>query len=109
MEEQTVIILGTGSFNTDNDGVHSKGYGSRVSDITVGNINLTSLQNNLNHVIKGLDDVFQALEPNLGGMQLEEMTLKLEISAKGEIGLVGKVEAGASGGITLKYKRIGNE
>ena len=62
--------------------------------------------------MKGVvDDVFTEDAQNTtsetrNGLQLEEITLSVQVNAKGELGILGSGgELGGSGGITLKFAR----
>ena len=68
------------------------------------------LEQNMGHFLSVIGGIFnraeqQAQEKN-SGMQLDEIELSVEISAEGEIKLLGTgVKGGGKGGLTLRFKR----
>lgn len=70
-----------------------------------GNISAEVLQKNMASFLEVLSPALNQAEKVVGGYDLEEIELKLEVSAEGSLSLIGTVQAGAVGGITLKFKR----
>jgi hypothetical protein len=59
--------------------------------------------------VKMVGGIFQqanAQVPPESGLSLQEVELSVKISGKGQVQLIAGGEAGAEGGITLKFKRI---
>lgn len=74
-------------------------------------IRASILKAQMQDMINVVDEVFaqdaQSLDAkNSNGLQLEEITLSVQVNAKGELGILGTGgELGGSGGITLKFVR----
>jgi len=60
--------------------------------------NLTGFLQSVNQLLSGIP---KAMEP----FKLDEIELAIEVNGEGNIQLIGGVKVGASGGITLKFKR----
>jgi hypothetical protein len=62
--------------------------------------------------VKMVGGIFQqanAQVPPESGLSLQEVELSVKINGKGQVQLIAGGEAGAEGGITLKFKRISKE
>lgn len=74
-------------------------------------IRASVLKAQMQDMINMVDEVFaqdaQSLDAkDSNGLQLEEITLSVQVNAKGELGILGTGgELGGSGGITLKFSR----
>lgn len=96
--KKTIEIVGY-----DNTNAIGKGYGDRLQSRQV---DLLDFKSSLTTFMEKIDDVFSNIKSDIQDTyELDEIEAKIEISASGEIRLIGKLEAGASGGLTLKYKR----
>ncbi len=62
------------------------------------------LTKNINNVITALCEGFNEIK-KVSSWEIDEITVKLEISASGEVKLVGALSSGMLGGIEIKLKR----
>ncbi|MEH2375814.1 Pepco domain-containing protein [Nostoc sp.] len=81
----------------------SKGVGDAVK------VSAQTLEQNMSHFLKVVGSLFSQAEQQAkvnSRMQLDEIELSVEISADGEVKLIGSgVKAGSKGAIKLKFKR----
>ncbi|MEH2461312.1 Pepco domain-containing protein [Nostoc sp.] len=81
----------------------SKGVGDAVK------VSAQTLEQNMSHFLKLVGSLFSQAEQQAkvnSRMQLDEIELSVEISADGEVKLIGSgVKAGSKGAIKLKFKR----
>ena len=99
--KNTIEIVGY-----DDSNAVAKGYGDRLPSKPV---DLDVLKASLSTFMEKIDGVFSAIKSDIQDTyELNEIDVKIEISGRGEVRLIGKLEAGASGGLTLKYKRKAN-
>ncbi|MBE8987276.1 hypothetical protein [Nostoc sp. LEGE 12450] len=81
----------------------SKGVGDAVK------VSAQTLEQNMTHFLKLVGSLFSQAEQQAkvhSKMQLDEIELSVEISADGEVKLIGSgVKAGSKGAIKLKFKR----
>lgn len=69
------------------------------------------LKSQLQDLVATVNELFDVNQPNpitepAPGLQLEEITLSVQVNAKGELSILGTGgEIGGSGGITLKFAR----
>ncbi|MEH2258043.1 Pepco domain-containing protein [Nostoc sp.] len=81
----------------------SKGVGDAVQ------VSPQKLEQNMTHFLKVVGSLFSQAEQQAkinSRMQLDEIELSVEISAEGEVKLIGSgVKAGSKGAIKLKFKR----
>jgi hypothetical protein len=64
------------------------------------------LQQNIKGFLDKMRSVVEALPDALGAYRLEEITLSVEVTAKGQVGLLGTGgEVGGKGGLTFALKR----
>jgi hypothetical protein len=73
-------------------------------------VSAQKLEQNMTHFLKLVTNLFSQAERqakvNSVGMQLDEIELSVEISAEGEVKLIGNgAKAGSKGAIKLKFKR----
>ncbi len=59
---------------------------------------------NINNIVQTLSEGLSEIKQT-NSWEVDEITLKLEISASGEVKLVGAISTGMSGGIEIKLKR----
>lgn len=83
--------------------------GNSPADLFRKEIPLSDLQTNLSTFISKISLSFEKIKSTIPNYVLDEITVNVEISATGGISLIGSVETGAAGGITLKFKRCPNE
>ncbi|MEH2124724.1 Pepco domain-containing protein [Nostoc sp.] len=88
---------------TIRDNTGSKGVGDAVK------VSAQTLEQNMSHFLKLVGSLFNQAEQQAkvnSRMQLDEIELSVEISADGEVKLIGSgVKAGSKGAIKLKFKR----
>ncbi|MBD0302015.1 MAG: hypothetical protein ICV85_07470 [Tolypothrix sp. T3-bin4] len=80
----------------------SKGVGDAVK------VSAQTLEQNMTHFLKVVGSLFSQAQQQakVNSMQLDEIELSVEISADGEVKLIGSgVKAGSKGAIKLKFKR----
>ena len=69
------------------------------------------LKSQMQALVATVNELFDTTQPNpiaepAHGLQLEEITLSVQVNAKGELSILGTGgEIGGSGGITLKFAR----
>ncbi|MEH2438776.1 Pepco domain-containing protein [Nostoc sp.] len=88
---------------TSRDNTGSKGVGDAVK------VSAQTLEQNMTHFLKVVGSLFSQAEQQAkvnSRMQLDEIELSVEISADGEVKLIGNgAKAGTKGAIKLKFKR----
>lgn len=70
---------------------------------------IDTLQKNLTEFIGRLGTSLENIQSGISNYDLDEIEINIEVSATGSISLVGAIEAGATGGITLRFKRCLHE
>lgn len=102
MEDYTIEVLGK---------EHSEfiSKGSAGSHLLYSKLPISTLQANLSDFITRLGTSLEHIQSNMLNYTLDEIEINIEVSATGSISLVGSIEAGTTGGITLKFKRCGHE
>ena len=83
---------------------------NHVASIVAAAVDSQTLQQNLSQLVTELDGVLDNLEQEQaqsqnGGFKLKQFTVGVEISAKGGVSLVGKLEAGAKAAVSLVFER----
>ena len=74
-------------------------------------VNANQLKTQLQELVSTVNALFDTSQPDpivesAHGLQLEEITLSVQVNAKGELSILGTGgEIGGSGGITLKFVR----
>lgn len=71
----------------------------------VKELSVDTIRKNLLDLSETLDSVLEDIGQSNGKFSLEEISLNVEISGSGKIQLIGAVEAGVKGGITLTFKK----
>ncbi len=66
---------------------------------------IETFQANLTVFIERLGVSLKNIQSGISNYALDEIEINIEVSASGSISLIGSVETGATGGITLKFKR----
>lgn len=62
----------------------------------------------LSSFLNAMDGILGKLPASLGGFEIDQMELKIEISAKGQVSLLGTGgEVGTNGGLSFTLKRKG--
>lgn len=99
--------------NNDNSFLVSKDvFGESLPDTlkkSITSIPIETLNNNLAQFVKHVSRGLLSISSEIKEYQLDEVEVKLEISADGQIGLIGSVGAGCTGGVTLKFKHVMDE
>ncbi len=116
-ETEEVIIDGDRSTRTDRGGgwnAPSRGpiesFSHTFKRQRIG-LNTNDLKAQMQNLLSVVNDLFDPDQPNLPtptdkSLQLEEVTLSVEVNAKGQLSILGTGgELGGSGGITLKFAR----
>lgn len=98
MENCTISVVGKSS-----EAFVSKGSGG--TRLVCKDLPVDTLQKNLAEFIDRLGASLESIQSRISNYDLDEIEINIEVSATGSISLVGSVEAGATGGITLKFKR----
>lgn len=74
-------------------------------------VSVQTVEENLRQMLTQLGGMLQRVQEDVkavGGMELDEVEVQVEISGSGEVGFMGTgVEAGSRGAIVLKFKRGG--
>lgn len=102
MEEYTISIIGKDSCELEPKGKAETHFSYR-------NLPINTLQANLTDFITRLGTSFENIKTEMSNYALDEIEINVEVSASGGISLVGSIEAGATGGIMLRFKRCLHE
>lgn len=89
-------------YNHDPYAEERLGMGDSDESRQVRNLSTDRLTSSLMDIREGLDEVFASINA-VGKFELNEVKLTLEVTAKGGFALIGSVEAGARGGVTLTF------
>ncbi|MEH2091721.1 Pepco domain-containing protein [Nostoc sp.] len=107
MPEETILIVTDDVEESSIDG--QRGWGSVQQRLSkVAEIPVSVLEQNMNSLLRIVGRLFQQVDQQVGSQSdlcLDEVTLQVEISAKGEVKLFAGGEAAGKGVITLKFKR----
>lgn len=98
-----VLVLST----EDDD--NAKGPLDRVGEVVREKIPVAVLQENLGSLVGSLGDAMQNCW-EIGEFELSEISVKVEVGAKGEVSLIGlgSAEMNGAGAITLTFVRPGS-
>ena len=103
MPEKTISIIGK-----DYPQAQSKGL-SNHSQIGCKEVLLETLKVNLSTFISDLGETFNQMTAEISNYNLDEIEVNVDISVSGGVRLIGSMESGMSGGVTLKFKRKKDE
>lgn len=103
MSEKTISIIGK-----DYPQAQSKGL-SNHSQNGCKEVSLEILKTNLSTFISDLGATFDQMTAEIGNYELDEIEVNVDISVSGSVRLIGSIESGMSGGVTLKFKRKKDE
>lgn len=107
MSEETILIVIDDTEYSDIDG--QRGWGEVRKRLTkVAEIPVAVLERNMNHLLQVVGRLFQQVDQQIGAqsdLTLDEVTLQVEISGKGEVKLFAGGEATGKGVIGMKFKR----
>jgi hypothetical protein len=79
-----------------------KGIFSSDTPIVVRDLPTEKLRENLNKVCQGVATMLKDVK-QVGGFQLKQVTIQVEVSAEGGVELVGTAKLGGKGAITLTF------
>ena len=98
MANQEIFIVGTNDYNM---------YTKEISNspIDCQSVLVEDLKNNFSDFLKGVNTIFSEIETSVDSLEIKEITINVDVSASGKIRLIGSVEAGVEGGITVKLKK----
>ncbi len=122
LNQQTIWIITADAPQTNVPDVNSDGNTRELRRVNVNQVNgkknleeavavsTETLERNMTSFISVVGRLFNRAEDqakvNNSGMQLNEIELSVEITAEGEIKLLGTgVKGGGKGGLTLRFKR----
>lgn len=78
----------------------------RGDEATITEFKVQKLSDNLQTFLSNLDKVMNKMNTKVGGFEVDEMEVYAEISAEGQISLLGTgVQTGAMGGFKLILRR----
>lgn len=106
MSDKTISVVAAGRGEDEID-LTDRGFDDLKSYFT-RRVELSSdeLAERLKGFLGAMDAVIEQLPATLGGFDLKEMTLSVEISAKGQVSLLGTGgEIGTTGGLTFTLSR----
>ncbi|MEL6442099.1 MAG: hypothetical protein AAFQ80_23000 [Cyanobacteria bacterium J06621_8] len=107
MPEETIWIITEDGENSSVDG--QRGWGEIRQRLTRAfAIPVSVLEQNMNHLLQVVGRLFRQANQQVStqsDLVLDEVTLQVEISGKGEVKLFAGGEATGKGVITLKFKR----
>ena len=83
--------------------------GAISSSFLTKNLSLDTLKTSLSDFVSKINDTLLDFNLKVKNYDLDEIEMTVEVSASGGVNLIGAVEAEATGGITLKFKRCKNE
>lgn len=86
-----------------NYSVQTKGSASFL--LSRKDVSADIIQRNLSEFLALFSSALDSVEDSVGGFVLDEIAVNVSVSAEGSISLIGAIQAGTSGGITLKFKR----
>lgn len=109
-DRDELVILTDDDFELDDEG--QKGWGSSIKSaagrLRPVTLNPAVVEEQMGKFVAMVGRLFQqanAQVPPDSGLTLEEVELAVKINGKGQVQLIAGGEAGAEGGITLKFKR----
>jgi hypothetical protein len=96
----TIKIINSAEEPEDN----SKGLFGNSSSTKINEVDSDELKSNLNELIANLSGVLDNVK-STDGYKLKQFTVGVEISAKGGVSLIGKLEAGAKAAVSLVFEK----
>lgn len=80
-------------------------FRSGEREVTPRGVPVGALTQNLRNSVEQLRSVFAAVKGDMGsGMNLKQVQLQFEVTAKGGVNFVGTTEVGSKGAITLVFE-----
>jgi hypothetical protein len=112
MSEETFWILTRDDDDSEGEG-GSRSWGqevaTKIAALKAQSIDPEKLKQEWNRTMRVVGQLIQQAEQEAGGkfgMQLDEVTLAVEINGKGQVSLLGvSTELNGKGAVTLKFKR----
>lgn len=106
MTSKDIYILETANYDAYTKGSRTNSSGASSNrPAEWQSVSIDTLKENLSDFLEGMDSLFSDVENTIRNMDLKEITLNVSVSGKGKVGLIGTVEAGIEGGISIKLKR----
>lgn len=105
MGEKDISVVTVG--DPQNRGIVSKNPDS--SSLIYRDLPIEKLKENINDFTNKISEVLDGIQGKLKNYKLDEIELNVELSASGSIHLIGSVEVGTTGAITLTFKRCSHE
>lgn len=102
MSEYSFLVLG----KTDNDEI-SKDINQ--FEFGLGKLPASKFKMALEDFVNGMGAVLNGLDATVRDFHLDEIEVVIEVSTTGSISLIGSIEMGTTGGLTLRFKRNENE
>lgn len=98
-----ILIIGR---NFNEQITEKRSLSSSIEKISkMGSVTSKAIKNNLNELVSNIGTAFEGLNDKLNSYKLDEINLKIEISATGQVAILGSgVSATGTGGIELKFK-----
>jgi hypothetical protein len=107
MPEEIILVVTDDIEDSSIDG--QRGWGDVRRRLTkVSEIPVSALEHNMKHLLQAVGRLFQQANQQAelqSDLFLDEVTLQVEISGKGEVRLFAGGEVAGKGVITLKFKR----
>lgn len=102
MKPDSIIVIGR-DFKIS----ETRGKGSKLSEkIKIGEFSAETLKTELSKITNSLTSVIEDTATSINEFGLDEVSIKLEVSASGQVAILGNgVSATGTGGIELKFKR----
>ena len=98
-KQTTISIIGRDSQPIQSKGLYNQTlFKQRALSIDV-------LRTNLSAFIESMSAIFDQTTASINNYELNEIEVNVDVSVTGGVSLIGSVDAGAAGGITLKFKR----
>ena len=100
MRERCITVVGS-----NEQELVSKG----LRHISVSELPIEKVKSSLSQFVSDIESIFDGLEEKIEHYNLDEIELRIALSTSGSISLIGAVETGIEGGISLKFKRCNHE
>lgn len=115
MSEQTISIIGqiypqaqrkaiSNSYRVSCKETQNNGL-SNIFRVGCKEVSLDIVRENLAAFINNLSTTFDQVTATINNYELDEIEVKVDITVSGGVRLIGSMETGMDGGVTLKFKR----
>jgi hypothetical protein len=100
-----IVVISREEEETSKDG--SKGVFTRGREVLmhVAPLNVADFSDNLQTLCSQLGEIFERITPRIRAYDLDSIELTVELTAKGEVRLVGCVGTELKGGLKLSFRR----